>query len=962
MAFFRKNVGSSEGQFKPKKTRWKTTLQAIGIITLSLAIIGFFIVAVAAAWISHDLPDPNTLKTREVAQSTKIYDRTGTHLLYELHGDTRRTLVKIEDIPDSVKHATIAVEDKDFYNHHGIYWRGLFRAVFDSIIHGQRIQGTSTLTQQLVKNAILTNERTLTRKVKEFLLAIQIERLYTKDQILQLYLNEIPYGSNIYGIESAAQNYFGKPAKELTLDEAALLASIPQRPDYYSPYGTGLSGDNRPQLVARQHHVLDLMAEQGYITKDEAEAAKQIDTLKKIKPKSLTGIEAPHFVTYVTSLLEAKYGQKTAEEGGLKVITTLDWDKQQAAEDEVKKGVDARGKQYHFANAALISLDPKTGQILSMVGSKDYFADPAPAGCRPGVTCQFDPNVNVTLRPRQPGSSFKPIVYAVGFIKGFLPDTQLWDVNTSFKTDIGPDYQPHDYDLKERGPVSIRQALQGSLNLPAVQMLYLDGVSRVLDFAESLGYTTFGDRSRFGLSLVLGGGEVTPLEHANAYAAFATEGIHYPTSAILKVEDPSGQTLEEWQQPAGDRVMSPQIARLISNVLSDNQARTYIFGAVNSLTLPDRPVAAKTGTTNDYHDAWTVGYTPSLVTAVWVGNNDNSEMKRGADGSIVAAPIWQAYMKRATKDMPVEQFTPPDPPTTDKPALLGHVVEQTINVDRASGKRATDLTPPDQIEARTYYEAHTILYYVDKDDPTGPPPANPATDPQFANWEAAVQSWVQRTGWHATDTTPIPTDYDNVHVPQNVPQVSIVQPTANQDIGSRNLTIQTNVSSAQTIQQVQATMDGTPLGTSYVSPWTLTVHIPNSLDKGVHVLDVKAIDVYGNAGDASINVNLTADKDSLSDIIIDAPAADTIWSKASFPHTVDIHMADPTVYQRIDVSFIGSDGIRRLVGSEANPAANPIHISIPLGPPPGSYRLNVSGVSQDGNSVTEADTFVTITE
>jgi len=943
MAFYRRLVKPSGW----KKLPWKAALQSLGIIVGTVLVIGIFLVAIAMAWISHDLPDPNTLSTREIPQSTKIYDRGSTHLLYELHGDENRTLIKIGDIPSFAKWATIAIEDKDFYQHHGIYWQGWIRALLTSVFTGKRVQGTSTLTQQLVKNAILTSERTFTRKIKEVLLALQIERVYTKDQILQLYFNEIPYGSTIYGIESASQNYFGKSAKDLTLDEAALLAAIPQAPDTYSPYGTGSHGDNRPTLVGREHHILDLMTAQGYITAQEATDAKAVNTLAKIKPKSIGNISAPHFVMYVRSMLNEKYGQKVAEQGGLKVTTTLDWDKQVAADEEVKKGVAARGKQYKFTNAALVSLDPKTGQILAMVGSADFFATTT------------DGQVNVTLSPRQPGSSFKPIVYAVGFMKGFLPQTMLWDVATTFKA-TPKDYAPSDYDGKERGPISIRSALQGSLNLPAVKMLYLAGVGRVLDFAETLGYTTFTDRSRFGLSLVLGGGEVKPLEHADAYAAFATEGIHYPTSAILKVEDPNGKVLDEWTQPDGTRVMEPQIARLVSNILSDNDARSYIFGAINSLTLPDRPVAAKTGTTNNYHDAWTSGYTPNLVATVWVGNNDNAEMKKGADGSVVAAPIWQAYMKRATKGMPIEKFTNPDPPTTDKPVLLGQVVQQKIKIDTITGKRATEYTPPELIEERTYYEAHDILYYVDKDDPAGPAPTNPATDPQFANWEAAVQMWVAKTGWNTTSTAP--TEYDTVHVPGQEPQVTIVTPAANQEIPTREISISANVTGFQPITRVEVLMDDVPLTTLYAAPWTGIARIPNSLDKGGHTLLLRAFDSVGNYGATSITVNLTAEPENGGDVVISTPTNNTIWSRTSFPHFVDVQTPDPTLYSRVDAYFIGSDGVRRQAGAEFNPSANPIHISVPLGPTAGRYRLVVVGTGKDGARVDQSEIFVSITE
>ncbi|MFA6131416.1 MAG: transglycosylase domain-containing protein, partial [Patescibacteria group bacterium] len=356
-----------------KHWRWKKILKTILTLGIAALVIGGFALTLLLAWVSRDLPSPNVLQTREIPQSTKIYDRTGQHLLYEIHGDEKRTLLKFEDIPSDLKHATVAIEDRAFYQHHGVYWRGLVRALIMSVLKSQRVQGTSTLTQQLVKNAILDNQRSILRKAKEFILALQIERVYSKDQILQMYLNEVPYGSNIYGIESASQTYFGKPAKQLTLDESALLAAIPQAPDLYSPYGTGVRGDNRGRLVTRQHLILSLMVEQGYTTKEQADAAKLIDTLKKIAPHRIGDISAPHFVMYVRSMLVEKYGQKVVEQGGLNVITTLDWDKQQIAEREVVKGVEAKGATYKFTNASLISLDPKTGQVLAMVGSKDFF-------------------------------------------------------------------------------------------------------------------------------------------------------------------------------------------------------------------------------------------------------------------------------------------------------------------------------------------------------------------------------------------------------------------------------------------------------------------------------------------------------------------------------------------------------------------------------------------------------------
>ncbi len=942
-------IRSNLRRFWKKPGAGAISLLKMGLLALlALGIIGFFLFTLLAAWVSRDLPDPNALITRDVPQSTKIYDRTGTHLLYEIHGDERRTLVKIQDIPDSMQKAAIAIEDRMFYSHHGIYWQGLIRAGVMSIVKGQKLQGTSTLTQQLVRNAILTTERSYTRKLREIILSLQIEQKYSKDQILQLYLNEIPFGSNIYGVESAAQNYFGKGAKDLSLDESALLAAMIQRPDYFSPYGTGLAGDHRVQLVDRQHIVLNKMAEEGFITQDQADAAKKVDTLKEIKPRRIADISAPHFVMYVRDQLIEKYGDRTVTQGGLKVTTTLDWDMQQAAEDEVKKGVDAKGTQYKFTNAALIALDPKTGQVLSMVGSKDFFDD------------EHDGQFNVTLSSRQPGSSFKPIVYAVGFMRGYLPQTQLWDVNTVFKTDIGT-YAPHNYDGREHGPVSIRQALAGSLNTPAVKMLYLVGVGRVLDFADTLGYTTLSDRSRFGLSLVLGGGEVKPIEHAAAFGAFATEGNWFPQSSILRVEDNTGAVLEEWKAPEARRVMDPQISRLISDILSDNNARTYIFGSKNYLTLPDRPVAAKTGTTNNNHDAWTVGYTPDLVSAVWVGNNDNTEMKAGADGSIVAAPIWQGFMKRATKGKPVSKFTPPDPPETNKPAILGKVFEHLIKVNSLTGKLATDQTPPELVTERIGREAHSILYYVDKDDPTGPPPSNPADDPQFGNWEAAVQAWVAKTQWNATST--IPTETDTSFTNETRPQITIFTPSQNSSILSRQSQVALGVTGARPIVRVEAFVDGIPVGSQSTEPWNINIRIPNRVSKGFRTLLVRAYDQLGQWGEASVSFNLEADLDpSEPTMSIVSPQAGETWSRAAFPKTINIRLENPSQYDRIDVSFIGPDGVDRNVGSQNLPSQNDITFRVPAGPPAGHYDLVVKAKKANVDQFDRIQTTITVTE
>lgn len=918
------------------KNIWITLLSFAG----GIALLGFFALTIMLAWISRDLPNPNALLDANVDQSTKIYDRTGEVLLYEVHGNEQRTLVQIKDLPDYVKHATVAIEDKNFYKHHGISWTGLIRAFVVNTFQGKRIQGTSTLTQQFVKNAILSNERSVTRKLKEVLLSLQIERKYSKDEILQLYLNEIPYGSIMYGVESAAQGYFGKQAKDLTIDEAALLAAIPQAPDLYNPYGTGSRGDNRKTLTGRQQYVITQMAEQGYITKEQADEAKKVDTLAKLVPRKIGNIKAPHFVMMVQAQLTEQFGQRLVETGGLRVVTTLDWDKQQAAEKAVVDGVDAKGERYGFTNAGLVSIDPKTGQILAMVGSKDYY-DEKNSGQN-----------NIAIRPRQPGSSFKPIAYAEGFIRGFLPETILWDVKTDFNTNTGV-YSPNNYNLVEHGPVSIRQALQGSLNIPAVKILYLAGVNRVLDLADSLGYTTLGDRDRYGLSLVLGGGEVKLLEHVAAYGAFAAEGIVKPTTSVLSVEQANKTKLVEWKDSEGKKVFEPQIARLISNVLSDNNARAYIFGTQNNLTLSGRPVAAKTGTTNDYNDAWTVGYTPSLVTGVWVGNMNDTEMKKGADGSVIAAPIWKAYMTEALKGTPVEQFKAPAPaPEGTRDALLGKSVEQTVKIDALTGKLATEYTPEENVIQKNFRIAHSELYFIDKENPTGPAPENPGQDPQFKNWESSVQAWAVKNNWNATGTAP--TEFDDVHTKDSIPQITIISPQSNERLESRSVQISVSATSQRSIQSVNASIQGYVIGSAHASmaegQWAINGTIPSAIEKGFQDIVIEAIDDVGNRGRATVTINLLVEAQTLQ-LKITQPQPNAKLTMDQFPQTAQIQVSDLSDVNRADLYLETPTGDIQLIGSNIRPQENPVMFNWSYIQGPGIYKLYAEAIKMDGEKM-----------
>lgn len=779
-----------------RRRRLSPRLKRVLFFSLGITVlIGALFLFLAAAWVSRALPDPERIVTRRVAESTRIYDRTDKVLLYEVHGGEKRTRIHLADLPSYVKWATIVAEDDAFYSHSGIDIRGIIRAVFVNLVKGGKVQGGSTITQQFIKNAVLTREKTYARKLKEWILAFEIERRFSKDEILEMYFNEISYGGTVYGIEAASNYFFGKSAHDLTIAETALLAGVPKAPTYYSPYGA-----HKNELLARQKYILQRMRDKEYITKEEWEKAERDTTLVREKEENL---KAPHFVLWIRDLLIEKYGAKALEEGGLKVTTTLDWEKQQAAEESIETFGKKNEKEWKAKNAALVALEVPTGQVLAMVGSRDYF------------DTKNDGNVNVTLRSRQPGSSFKPIVYAAAFEKGYTPETLLWDVVTTFPTDIEGEYIPHNYDDKEHGLVTMRQALAGSLNIPAIKTIYLTGIDRVLDLAERLGYSTLADRSRFGLSLVLGGGEVKLLEHVSAFATFAREGVRQPIVPILKVEDRDGQVLEEWTANEGTRVLDTNIARLVNDVLSDNNTRAYIFGQRNYLTLPDRPVATKTGTTNDYHDAWTIGATPSLAAGVWVGNNDNSEMKRGADGSKIAAPIWQAFMKKAlTKESKKEKFEKPLPNNAEKPTLRG--VPMGL---------------------------HSILNFVDKDNPRGEAPNDPGRDPFYESWERAVTEWLAKQDLASPDNAPtvtIDTPLNNTIVSRGIPIP--VRITANAKRGIRSVEYFVNSNRAKTVV-------APPFNYEDFS-------FPPTFTPGPHTLTIRVTDDVGNSAESSTTLTV----------------------------------------------------------------------------------------------------------
>ena len=915
----------------------KWTKKRIALYLLGAAAIFIVFSLVSLFWITRNLPDPNKLMERQVAQSTKIYDRTGEVLLYEIHGEEKRTLVSLNDIPDYVKQATILVEDKDYYKHGGFSVWAIFRTVVTNVVFGKKAGG-STLTQQFVKNSILTNEKTYTRKLKELILAYRLEEKFSKDEILQMYFNEIPYGSTSYGIEAASQRYFGKSVREINLPEAAILAALPQAPSRYSPYGS-----HKDLLIARQHHIIDLMAKYGYISEDEAVVYKDFE-VKFREPREK--MIAPHFIMYIKEQLSDKYGEKTIEQGGLKIYTTLDLYKQKIAEEVVAEQAEKNIKNYNATNAALVSIDPKTGQVLAMVGSRDYFST------------EIDGQVNIATALRQPGSSVKPIVYAAAFLKGFSPNTVLYDVVTNFSTDTSKPYEPRNYNGKEYGPMTMRASLAGSLNTTAVKTMYLAGLDNVIKLASALGYSTLKDKDRFGLSFVLGGGEVKLLEHTNAYSAFAREGELRPTSVILKVEDDKGNILEEYKEKK-EIVLDGNVARMINDILSDNGARSYIFGEKNWLVLGSRPVAAKTGTTNDNRDAWTVGYTPSLVTGVWVGNNNNSQMKAGADGSVVAAPIWNNYMKRVLGDTPIEQFKKPEIKKTNKPMLDGISGEVTVKIDKASGLLATEYTPENYIEEKIFREMHSILYYIDKNNPLGDAPKNPNDDPQFALWESRILAWADKN--NMASTTP-PTEYDNVHKPENRPTLIVTFPQNKENITNPILTVSTELSAPRGINRVEYHIDNIPASINTSYPFNFEKNI-SFLKNGYHNLTIKACDDVDNCSTQNLEFNLLLNEEQknidIGLIWID-PVSPEI-ATTGFPTTFRLTTTNIDQTAKINLSYSNLDGSeQKLIASVAPIINNPETFTWLTPPISGNYKLYGEAIGWNGQLIKSEEKYITI--
>lgn len=836
-----------------KHRRRKTTHHVRSLILLFISAI-LIMAGAASLWVATlRMPDLASFNSRQIVESTKFYDRTGKILLYDSGVNVRRTDVSIDDISTYIQKATVAIEDANFYDNIGIEPTSIIRAVIANLVSGGYGQGASTITQQVVKNTLLTQDKTITRKIKEWVLAIKLTKIMPKNKILETYLNETSYGGTIYGVEEASRSFFGKTSGDVTLAEAAYLAAIPQAPSRFSPYGT-----HKAELDARQKLVLQRMKSVGFI--NDSEYKKALQEKVQFLAKNDGSIRAPHFVMMVKDYITQKYGEERVASGGLRVVTTLDYDMQQKAESVIKKFSPTLATNFNASNTAMVALDPKTGDILAMVGSKDYF-DESIAG-----------NYNVALALRQPGSTFKPFVYATAFKKGYTPETMLFDVRTEFSTKCTIEgkpknpsddptkvcYSPNEYDEIFEGPMSMRKALAQSRNIPAVKTLYLAGIANAISTARDMGITTLTDPNRYGLTLVLGGGEVRLLDITSAYGVFANDGARNSFREVLRIEDSKGNIVDQ-ANLSPTQAIQPEIARQISSILSDNTVR------MNSLKpIADgvgRQVAIKTGTTNDYRDVWTIGYTPNLVVGAWAGNSDNVPMQHNVAGLIIS-PLWGAFMSQAVKPLPVENFkSPPEPLLDGKPVLRGIWSGGLYyRVDKISGKVATDLTPIETQKDVISNGVHTILQWLNKDDPRGPAPTDPKSDSQYEYWEYGVRQWFDNwqklhPEFKEATSFSIPTQTDDVHVAGKGPVISISSPSSGTVIDPQKLlNLQIKVADGRSVIKTEVYINNKYILTSTTDPLNISFIPSDLIDLDTeNTLSITVYDQAYNKGQASIN-------------------------------------------------------------------------------------------------------------
>lgn len=815
----------------------------LAIGALITVITGILFVGLLFAWYAKDLPRPDKVQRKD-GLSTVIVDRNGEKL-YDVFQNVNRIAVNWEDIPQYLKDATVSIEDKEFYKHKGLSSTGFVRALISTVFL-RRMQGGSTLTQQLVKNVLLTNERSLPRKMKEAVLAIQIERSYSKDEILRMYLNEAPYGGTAVGVESAAEEYFGKHVKELGLVECVILAGLPQSPSLYSPFGK-----DPKAYISRAQSVLRRMREDGKISAfQEAEVRKQLETV--VFATGNSSLRAPHFIAYVKELLTEKFGEKLLDAGGLTVTTTLDWTIQEKAQKIVLEEV-GKSKTLKVGNGAAVILDAKTSEILGMVGSKDYSATDS-SGLKFNVATQG---------LRQPGSALKPVTYAAALKKGYTASTVLMDVETKYPSGdpAKPEYNPKNYDSKYRGPVGLRNALANSINTVAVKISALVGVRDILSLASDMGITSLAPTDenirRIGLSLTLGGGEVTLLELTGAYGVFATGGVFHEPVAILKVTDVKGKTLFEHKPTNGKRVLNPEVPYLISDILSDNEARKDVFGLKSYLYIGGHTVAVKTGTTDDKRDNWTVGYTPSVVVGTWVGNNDNTPMHPSlASGMTGAAPIWNRIIREVLKDKPDEPFERPgniidmdidsyggglpNGGSIRKERFIKGTepisiapIYQSIKVSKRDNNK---LANPVEI-AKGEYDTKQFIIFSEKD---------PVSSDGKNRWQEGIDAWTSAQG------------DSKYHPPRDVYEgsdqigVSIREISDGQQINSNDVKVRADIGATSDISKWEIQVDGAKVKEGSGANISETININN----GNHTISVKATDTKGNSTQADVRVGI----------------------------------------------------------------------------------------------------------
>lgn len=814
-------------------------------------VVGILLIAGVIAWFSRDLPKPGQLS--QSANSSAIFMDRNDRVLFEISKDKSRVPMDYDEISQNMINATVAIEDKNFFKHRGVSETGIIRS-FLTIIFKQEIQGGgSTITQQLIKNVLLDARQTPSRKIKEIILAIEVERRYSKEQILQMYLNEVPYGGSFWGIGSASQGYFGKAAKDLNIVEAAFLAGLPQSPSRYSPF----IGEKDLWKV-RTKDVLRRMREDKYITRDQEEKAlADMQKLKFTEPK--LSIVAPHFVFYVRDLIEEQFGTKILDQG-IRVKTTLDYKVQKQAQEIVKDEV-TKIRGLNVGNGAAIVLDSDTAQILAMVGSYDYNQE------------KYG-NFNAAVAKRQPGSSIKPITYAAAFEKGYTPATVIMDLKTIFPDQGDKQYVPVNYDGEYHGPVQLRFALANSYNIPAVKLLAMVGINTFLQKASAMGLEGFAptqaNANRYGLAVTLGGGESTLLDMTGAFSVFARGGEYVLPHSIIEIKDNRGKSIYKQKKESPKRVLSEEVSFLISHILSDNVARTQAFGPNSFLNIPGKTVAVKTGTTNDKRDNWTIGYTNDVTVGVWVGNNDNSPMNQAvASGVTGASPIWSRITKHLISAGYDDGIIPkPDDvvaveidsvlgglPKEGRPKRTEYFIKgseptevspfyKILKISKSNGKIANE----DEIKNNNYEEKEFIV--IQESDPVSSDGKN--------RWQEAIDEWIRDQISKGNNSYQAPTEKSDGKESSSSKDglsVTISQPTDGATV-SNDVTVAANISSNKQIKQVKIIVDGIEKKDLYGNRNTVAETI--NMADGDHEIKVFAKDENDQTVEKSIRVKVAA--------------------------------------------------------------------------------------------------------